>query len=296
MEIKILQPGDEDALEAFLIPRVASSMFLINNLRSAGLVDTGQRFEGTYAAAFEGQEIVGVVAHYQIHNTLILQAPADLLEPLGRAAVKTSGRPIKGLIGPLEQVRIVEETLALKPSNIQLDEPEKLYSLRLAQLIEPETLHSGKVRGRLMQPDDLELVTKWRIAYSLETLGEQDTPELHERCRASIERSLKDKTTWLLEDRGKPVACSSFNAVIKEAVQVGGVWTPPALRKRGYGRAVVAASLLDARAESIEHAVLFTGEHNIAAQKAYTALGFQQIGYYCLLLLHEPLQPSRSVT
>ena len=82
MEIKILQPGDERALEAFLIPRVASSMFLISNLRSAGLVDNGQRFEGTYAAAIEGQEIVGVVAHYQIHNTLILQAPADLLEPL----------------------------------------------------------------------------------------------------------------------------------------------------------------------------------------------------------------------
>jgi predicted GNAT family acetyltransferase len=289
MEIKILQPGDEAALEAFLIPRVASSMFLISNLRSAGLVDNGQRFEGTYAAAFEGEKIVGVVAHYQIHNTLILQAPTDLLEPLWRAALKASGRPVKGLIGPLEQVRIIEETLSPEPSNIQFDEPEKLYSLRLDQLIEPEALHSGQVRGRLIQPDDLELVIKWRIAYSLETLAERDTPELHERCRASMERSLKDKTTWLLEDQEKVVACSSFNAIIKEAVQVGGVWTPPALRRRGYGRAVVAASLLHARDETVQRAILFTGEHNIAAQKAYAALGFRQIGYYRLLLFHEPL-------
>ncbi|MBN1581559.1 MAG: hypothetical protein JXA89_12720 [Anaerolineae bacterium] len=83
------------------------------------------------------------------------------------------------------------------------------------------------------------------------------------------------------------MACRSFNAAILEAVQVGGVWTPPALRGRGYGRCVVAASLLDARADSVEQAILFTGEKNIPAQKAYMALGFRPIGDYRIALLQE---------
>ena len=64
----------------------------------------------------------------------------------------------------------------------------------------------------------------------------------------------------------------------------------PELRRRGYARAVVASSLLDARAEGTDKAILFTGENNVAAQKAYESLGFRHIGHYRLVLLSEPLE------
>jgi len=64
-------------------------------------------------------------------------------------------------------------------------------------------------------------------------------------------------------------------------------------RRRGYARAVVAASLLDARAEGAQTAILFTGESNTAAQKAYVALGFRHIGAYRLLLLRTPREAAR---
>jgi predicted GNAT family acetyltransferase len=137
----------------------------------------------------------------------------------------------------------------------------------------------------------VELVTGWKVGFALEALGEEENAALWARCRASVERSLRQGWTWVLEDRGEPVACSSFNTAIREAVQIGGVWTPPALRRRGYGRAVVAASLLDARAEGADTAILFTGERNVAAQKAYEALGFRPIGGYRLILL----QPEEKV-
>lgn len=283
-EIKILQPGDEAALEAFLLPRVDSSMFLLGNMRSAGLVDHGQPYEGTYAAALVDGKIAGVVAHYWNQN-LIFQAPVHL-KRLWPAVVAASKRPVKGLIGPKEQVALAKDALAIDDSNIQLDETEKLYSLNLADLIEPAALRSGRLKGRRIESRDLEQVTRWRIDFSLEALGEKDGPQLRDMCRASMERSLKEGRTWLLEDRGKAVACSSFNTAIKEAVQIGGVWTPPELRRRGYGRAVVAASLVAARAEGVQKAILFTGENNVAAQKAYTALGFRHIGHYRIVLLH----------
>jgi predicted GNAT family acetyltransferase len=273
--IKILQPGDEAALEAFLLPHVDTSMFLIGNMRAVGLVDTGQPYTGTYTAAFEDDKIVGVMAHYWNQN-LIFQAPVHL-DALWRAAVKASERPIKGLIGPDDQVSLAREVLNIDETNIQVGETEKLYSLNLTDLIVPDSLNSGQVQGRRIEPRDVDLVTQWRVSYSLEALKEKDTPQLRENCRAAIERSLKEQNTWILEEEGKPVACSSFNTSIKEAVQVGGVWTPPELRRRGYGRCVVAASLLDARTEGIEKAILFTPNSNIPAQKAYTALGFQYI-------------------
>lgn len=286
--IRILQPGDEATLEAFLLPRVQSSMFLLSNMRSSGLTDHGQPYEGTYAAAFEGGNIVAVVAHCWNGN-LVLQAPTHV-DALWRAAAQASGRPIEGLIGPDDQVSRVKKALGIDQSHVQMDETEKLYSLKLDELIEPDGLRSGELHGRRIEPRDLELVTQWRTAFSLEALGEKDSPQLRERCRASIERSLREGHTWVLKDQGQPVACSSFNAATREAVQVGGVWTPPEFRRRGYGRAVVAASLLDARAENVERAILFTGKTNIAAQKAYVALGFRHIGDYRIVLLESPLE------
>jgi RimJ/RimL family protein N-acetyltransferase len=286
-EIRVLQPGDEAALEAFLRPIVESSMFLLGNMRTAGLIDDGRRYAGTYVAALHGREIVGVVAHYWNGN-LVLQAPARL-DALWRAAVAASGRPVRGVIGPAEQVRIVRQGLGFGVAAAQLDEVERLYRLQLEELVVPDALGSGRCRGRRIEPRDLDLITEWRVAFSRESLGEQLTSELLERCRTAVERSMQEGHTWVLEDCGRPVATSSFNTAIAEAVQVGGVWTPPELRRQGYGRSVVAASLLEARSESIQKAILFTGQGNVAAQRAYTALGFRPIGDYRMLLLRSPL-------
>jgi len=51
----------------------------------------------------------------------------------------------------------------------------------------------------------------------------------------------------------------------------------------------VAGSLLDARDEGVDQAILFTDEENVPAQRAYEALGFVAIGRYRLAILREPL-------
>jgi predicted GNAT family acetyltransferase len=287
VEIRILRAGDEAALEVFLKPRLDASMFLVNNLRKVGLEDRGRRYEGSYAAAFSDGQIVAVVGHFW-NRVLLFQAP-EHLEALMAAAVTASGRRIGGLVGPHGQVTAAKRILGLGKGDLQMDEREGLYSLELGDLIVPEILASGEVTSRRGQSADIELLTTWRVAYSLEALGAEDNPALHEQSKESIEHGVSVGETWVLEKEGEPVANTSFNATVKEAVQVGGVWTPPELRGRGYGRAVVAASLLDARAEGVEKAILFTGDDNVPAIKAYAALGFRRIGDFRLLLLREPL-------
>lgn len=286
--VRILEPGDEAALEAFLLPRVETSMFLIGNQRLAGLVDGGQRYQGTYAAAFAGREIVAVVAHFWSGN-LVFQAPRHL-DVLRRRVVAASGRSVYGLIGPANQVAAATPALAVDSAAVQMDETERLYSLDLANLNVPEDLHSGCLQGRRIREADFDTVTAWMVAYSVEALGDVDGRDLRAEIRADTRRHIEERNTWVLEREGQPVATTSFNTAIAEAVQIGGVWTPPELRSRGYGRAAVAASLLDARAEGVAKAILFAGEGNLPAQRAYESLGFRCIGDYRVVLLRR--QPS----
>lgn len=289
--IRILHKGDEAALIEFLGSRLESSMFLVSNMQAAGFVDRGQRLEGTYAGAFDGDRIVGVAAHFWNRNC-VLQAPQSL-EPLMQTAVRKSKRPLGGILGPNDQVIQAKECLGLKQGALRHDEAEGLYRLSLDNLQVPSILRRVEIRCRKANQGDLDLLTVWLSAMSVETLDEEEGPTLQENRRKSAERILAAGQTWILEDEGKPVSTSGFNATVKDigggVVQVGGVYTPPAFRNRGYARAVVAASLLEAREESAEKAVLFTAESNLPAQKAYAALGFQRVGTYRLTFLHRPI-------
>ena len=295
MQIHILHPGDESRLKAFLRPHVDSSMILLSNLRQGGLADHGRRFEGTYYAALSSPdgtksidgEITDVVAHYWQGN-LVLQAPKHL-EQLLEEVANAPERPIRGLLGLSDQVGRAKELLGWTDAELQLDEAEGLYALPLSDLVIPDDLRADRVRGRRIERHDLDLVTAWRVAYCLAALGAKDTPDLVDQCRAEMEGYFERGDTWILEDLeledgGKPVASTSFNATTSKAVQIGGVWTPPELRGRGYGRTAVAASLLGVRTEGVHRAILFTGDDNIPAVKAYTALGFRRIGDHRIVL------------
>ncbi len=280
--IQILRPGDEGSLEDFLRPRLDSSLFLLSNLSQAGIVDRGERFCGTYWASLDGGRIEGVIGHYWQGN-LVLQTPAGLRRLL--AAIEEAGkRPIRGLLGLADQVGRARELLGWGDDEVQFDDQEGLYALQLDDLVVPEDLLSGRVSGRRIERRDVELAVRWRAAYCLEALEAEDSPILREQCRGDVESSFGRGETWVLERDGEAVASTSFNARTDEMVQVGGVWTPPDLRGHGYGRSAVAVSLLDVREESVERAILFTGDDNVSAVRAYAALGFRRIDDFRIVL------------
>ena len=287
---RVLKPGDEAALEAFVLPRISSSMFLLGNMRMSGLADNGKRYTGTYAAAFDGAAIVGAAAYFWNGN-LIVQAPLEYLADLWQTAVTPTNRPLQGIIGPAGQVEFVLNFVGIERDQIQVDEVENLYSLELADLVVPDGLVNGRLQSRRATIADIDLLVQWRVAFNVEGLNETDSPELRKQVQQSVERVIDEGRMWLLLDNGVPVSTTAFNTAAIEAVQVGGVYTPPAQRSKGYARAAVAASLLDARNEGVQTGILFTGIENYPAQKAYTALGFNHIGDYRILLLKRPFDP-----
>lgn len=281
---RILRPDEQAQLEAFLVPRVASSMFLLSNSRKAGLIDAPARHHGSYAAAFENGALVGVAAHYW-NGIVCLQAAPAYAPALAELAVHSSQRALSGVVGPSAQVAAVLAARGLAAEKLRSDSEEDLFQLRLADLRVPAPLAEGHVSARAAQTEDLDLLVDVSVAFDVETLNARDTPELRAERRQGEQSGIAEGSIFLLEHEGRCVAASGFNASIPEAVQVGGVYTFPELRGRGFGRCVVAHSLLAVRARGVPTAILFTGQQNHAARRAYLSLGFERIGDYRIAML-----------
>ncbi len=281
-EVRILGPGDERVLVDFLEGRLDTSLFLLSNSEAAGLEDHGRPLEGTYAATFEDGRMTAVAAHYW-NGILIVQGEGGAVESAAKVAVTQSGRALNGLIGPLEPVESARRALGAYGRRARKGDPEILYGLDLERLRVPALLDAPGMICRRPLVDEIELLVDWRVEYSVEALGEERTQGLREQSR----KGFAHLPGWVLLHDGRPVSYSAFNAKARGVVQVGGVYTPPELRSRGYGRTVVAGSLRDARKEGNRRSILFTGRTNIAAQRAYRALGYETAGDFALILFEE---------
>ena len=278
--VRLLDAADAPAFEAFLASRAESSLFLLANARRVGFADSGRAFTGTYAGAFEGEFLTAVAAHFW-NGIVAVQAPTHLAAVL-RRAVGASRRDVAGLTGPYDQVVLARQALGAAARPAALEAPQGLFVLDLARLDVPAALASKAVCCRRPRDGDLPLLVAWRAAYRCEVLGEPAGRENEAAAQEDIRTLQATGSHWLLELEGSPVAYSAFNARLPEIVQVGGVWTQPDRRGRGFGRAVVAASLIEARAQAVRRAVLFT--ENPAARRAYEAIGFRKAGEYGLVI------------
>jgi len=290
VDVRVLGSGDEAVVESFLLAHADSSLFLLRNLSTNGLEDRGQRYDGTWAGAFEDGRLVAVAAHSWF-STVLVQAPRHLPDVV-RAAVRASGRAVGGVIGPWAQATAARDALGFAGVAMRMESHEGLYALPLDALVVPTLLTIGRATCRRSRAADLDLLASWRAGYRIETNAEEDSAELLAASRADVELGLAEGSGWVLEVDATPVAYQQFNATLPDVVQVGGVWTPPPLRGRGYARAVVAGALLAARVEGVRRGVLFTGESNLPARRAYAALGFTRVGDWALLFLKTPARPS----
>ncbi|HJQ58949.1 MAG TPA: GNAT family N-acetyltransferase [Vineibacter sp.] len=278
-DIRLLGPGDERRLEAFFARTPDLTLFQRSNLRQAGAVDDGRRYGGTYAAAIANDEVVGVVAHYW-NGFVMPLAPSGGHDTraLLDAALAASGRPVEGVIGSWDQVAACLMHPALSGRISRRCDREILFALPLADLAVPRALASGEVAVRSLADDDLPLLAAWRVEYLVEAFALPRSGTTWDEASRDIEVWHAEGRAWVAEAHGRPVAFSGFNAALPDVVQVGGVYTPPFGRARGFARSAVAGSLLLARARGADRAVLFTDVGNMAAQRAYRALGFEAIG------------------
>ncbi len=280
MSTRVLTEGDRAAAEAFLVVHRDSSMFLRANILRCGFEYTGAPYEATYVGAFEGERLIGVMGHAW-NGMLMVQAPAEA-ESLAVACVAASGREVTGFAGPRDQVHRARAALGLAQAAPSLDGEESLYALDLEDLREPPP-PDEEIECRPPSADERDVLLRFRYAYELEVLGSTESDETLGRAAEFLDAQLRAGHVWIAIAGGRIVSLSAFNAALPDIVQLGGIYTPPELRGRGYARHAIAAQLLAARSAGAERAVLFT--ESSSAVRCYEALGFCKTSEFALVLL-----------
>ena len=272
-------PQDRAEIESFLTAQIDQAMFPLAALREHGLV------RGGFASPHDHAIRVWLLRR----STIALTRSGNLLPYLDgspdlallRAALH--GQTIAGAIGPAASARPVIAALGLDRLPAASDRDEPGFALTLADLSLPDLPGTSL---RPLAPDDLPLAAAWREAYLCEVMGGSG-PEARAKAGADIAAYIARDSHRLLLHHDQPVALTGFNATLPGIVQIGGVYTPPALRGKGYARRAVALHLDEARQKGTTRAVLFAASD--AAARAYQAIGFRRVQDFTLFLLKTPV-------
>lgn len=291
LNFRLLKNQDYDIFEDFLKNYVATSMFMRSNARRAGLeFKPNQDYSADYWGAFEDDQLKGILV-LNWNGNLFIQAPDDkILSKLFHffQQTATSNYLIKGVLGPDHQARQILAWLKPLPDNLLFSVAEVSYNLILKNMTLPPQLLDGTWTCRLATLQDLTVLTPWMVDYGIETLNAApNKPDAYDIAQEELSKKIDLGEIFVLEDKGRCVAKADYNATLPYIYQIGGVWTPPEFRGRGYARAAVGGALRAAREKGVEMGTLFT--KNPTAVRAYESLGFRQIDHYHITLFKEPI-------
>jgi GNAT superfamily N-acetyltransferase len=231
----------------------------------ATLLGTLRRsLEDTAWAAMHGGGIaVRSSADYPIAVTG--EWPADLRTELVAVLRELPG--LREISGPLELAEDLVHRLVG-------DREVRRTAQRLFQLTELDAPTDVPGRPRPATDDDRELVREWYTAFMAEAEPTRQSPST---INTAVEHALSTGVCWLWLDRDdQPVSLAAQRAAVAGSARIGPVYTPPALRGRGYASAVTAAATRHILEQGAVP-VLFTDLANPTSNKIYQRMGYRPV-------------------
>ncbi len=193
----------------------------------------------------------------------LIQACAALSQ-----ALRSGGWPLPGVRAPAAAAGVFAACWA-EISAAKTRPGQSLRAYELRQVIPPRPV-SGELR--LAASDDLDLAARWTCEFAMEALGEDDRAA----ARRSAEFKIRAQELYFWQD-GQPVSMAASTRPTRHGISVGSVYTPHALRRRGYASALVAAlsqRLLD---QGCSFVSLFTNLANPTSNKIYQDIGYRPV-------------------
>jgi len=250
--VRKLTERDRDAYMALVSQRPELNLYFLGNARSLRFSNPIWDVWGD----FEGERLVGVLMRYMsgwsVYDTpgTDLVAFASILDehPAGATRLQDNVQTAASLLPLLRNYapsRVEEQTLcALDAHNFIDDLPP--WPVRRATLRDLDSLARFYANAEDMT-----------------------------RSREAVIRPLVDGRVFVVEQGGEIVSAALTNAEIAAMAMIGGVFTPPRHRGKGYARACVGTLCRDLLAEG-KQPILYYG--NTAAGRVYARLGFRPIG------------------
>jgi predicted GNAT family acetyltransferase len=152
--------------------------------------------------------------------------------------------------------------------------------LMLYQLMEVPDYGRASGHARLATVDDFDLFIVWHRAFEIEVGMLKVPTPLEERIALRITN--QQLILWI--DDGQEVSMAGANPLPAASARIGPVYTPPALRGRGYAQAVTAAASEHVQREGPRTVFLFTDAINPASNKAYQRIGYMHVADHAHLL------------
>ncbi|WP_404955286.1 GNAT family N-acetyltransferase [Streptomyces sp. 147326] len=231
--------------------------------RGAGAYGEGTPVFGWWTGA--DRTVAGGLLCTPPHPMVLGVVPVEAVRALGSAL---GGEPLLAVIRGFNARRPDAEALAEawgRPTRIA----EELRLYRLAGLVAPDPAPAG--RPRTATAADLPLLLEWITAFNKEA-GVRG---------AASEAALRDRISYggalLWEHEGEPVSLAGFSRPIGSASRVGPVYTPPALRGRGYAAGATHAASAAAYAAGASEVLLFTDLANPTSNGVYQRLGYTPV-------------------
>jgi hypothetical protein len=193
----------------------------------------------------------------------------DALDMLA-ASLAAEGRTLPGVSGPRRAAEHFARVWAGQcGAQITPGMNLRIYELTAVQ---PLAAPSGLMRRA--SEADRPLLEVWFDAFHHEASpdpGPSNAPEVVSRWLTSPSRYL---AVW---DDGAPVAMAGATGPTPHGIRVGAVYTPPALRRRGYASALVAALSQHQLASGRRFCFLYTDLSNPTSNHIYQAIGYKPV-------------------
>jgi predicted GNAT family acetyltransferase len=155
-----------------------------------------------------------------------------------------------------------------------------LHALAPDELVDPPRPAVGELRAP--RPEEHDLVVEWYLAF----IAESDIEEAPDVARRSaISRLERDLMSVWAHD-GEPVSLLGRTVAVAGVPRIGPVYTPPALRGRGYASTAVAALSRRLFDDGARRVVLFTDLGNPTSNKIYGEVGYRRMADYEEHALH----------
>ena len=198
---------------------------------------------------------------------------SEVDDPRAIAAVVDAlgAEPLPGVHAPIEHAEAFVAAWRHRTRGVA----RRILRERIHALEEVTT--PGGVAGALRRtrPADRELLAAWMTAFDVESFG----PEAGRRDMNALADELiaaPHRTGFVWDDDG-PVSTASVTGSTPNGIRVGGVYTPPERRGRGYASACVAAVSQRELELGRRWCFLFTDIANPTSNAIYARLGYRPV-------------------
>jgi hypothetical protein len=174
---------------------------------------------------------------------------------------------VPAVLGPEAVASVIAERLGRKQGKTAAPGMrQRIYELR--EVVWPPRPPRGRLR--LAQNADFELLTAWLEAFAEETHhGPGDV-------RTYTLSHIANKTVFVWDDDG-PKTTALWSGLTPHGVRIGFVYTPPALRGRGYASACVAGASQRALDSGYRFSCLYTDLGNPTSNDIYQRIGYRRV-------------------